>query len=176
MPNGQSSLVLEADFCFDRQVNGEDQALANGIAPGEYKWSIEFPATHWSVVLKAKDQSAAAQQALEKLCRTYWRPVYSFTRRQGAAPEEAEVLTQSFFALLLERRDFDAVRRDKGRLRSYLLTSLKHFLASEHRRAIGSCLSQRSRSSARASAEENQAGCDGRMFEATCFGFLKVAQ
>ena len=51
-------------------------------------------------------------------------------------PEEAEDLTQSFFALLLERRNFDAVRKEKGRLRSYLLTSLKHFLVSEHRRAV----------------------------------------
>ena len=114
----------------------DDPPPVNQIVPGEYKWSIEFPATHWSVVLEAKGQSAAAQQALEKLCRTYWRPVHSFIRRQGVAPEEAEDLTQSFFALLLERRDFDAVRKDKGRLRSYLLTSLKHFLASEHRRAM----------------------------------------
>jgi hypothetical protein len=157
-------------------LGGADGSAAAGALRKGCEPDIEFPATHWSVVLEAKGQSAAAQEALEKICLTYWRPVYSFTRRQGAAPEEAEDLTQSFFALLLERRDFDAVRRDKGRLRSYPLTSLKHFLASEHRRAIGSCLSQRSRSSARASAEENPAGCDGGMFEATCFGFLKVAQ
>ena len=94
-----------------------------------------FSTTNWSVVLEAQSQSPAAQQALEKLCRTYWRPVYSFIRRQGIGPEEAEDLTQGFFALLLERRDFDAVRKEKGRLRSYLLTSLKHFLVSEHRRA-----------------------------------------
>src|SRR5262249_10881358 len=65
-----------------------------------------------------------------------WRPVYSFIRRQGVRTEEAEDLTQSFFALLLERRNFDNVRKEKGRLRSYLLTSLKHFLVSEHRRAV----------------------------------------
>jgi RNA polymerase sigma-70 factor (ECF subfamily) len=95
-----------------------------------------FSTTNWSVVLQAQGQSAAAQEALEKLCRTYWRPVYSFIRREGTAPEEAEDLTQSFFALLLERRNFDAVRKEKGRLRSYLLTSVKHFLVSEHRRAV----------------------------------------
>src|SRR5438552_6572317 len=95
-----------------------------------------FATTNWSVVLEAQGQSPAAQEALEKLCRTYWRPVYSFIRREGTGPEEAEDLTQSFFALLLERRDFDAVRKEKGRLRSYLLTSLKHFLVSEHRRAV----------------------------------------
>lgn len=96
---------------------------------------IAFTTTHWSVVLEAQGQSSAAQEALEKLCRTYWRPVFGFIRRQGAKQEEAEDLTQGFFSLLLERRDFDAVRKEKGRLRSYLLTSLKHFLASEHRRA-----------------------------------------
>jgi DNA-directed RNA polymerase specialized sigma24 family protein len=100
------------------------------------KASIAFTTTHWSVVLEAQGQSPAAQEALEKLCRTYWRPVYGFIRRQGIRTEEAEDLTQGFFALILERRDFDAVRKEKGRLRSYLLTSLKHFLASEHRRAM----------------------------------------
>jgi len=95
-----------------------------------------FSTTNWSVVLEAQGQSPAAQEALEKLCRTYWRPVYSFIRREGTPPEEAEDLTQSFFALLLQRRNFDAVRKEKGRLRSYLLASLKHFLVSEHRRAV----------------------------------------
>ena len=141
VPRGQNAQRAEqpclgSGFLLRSAGDWRESALVNGIAPGEYKWSIGFPATHWSVVLEAKGQSAAAQQALEKLCRTYWRPVYSFIRRQGVAPEEAEDLTQSFFALLLERRDFDAVRKDKGRLRSYLLTSLKHFLASEHRRAM----------------------------------------
>ena len=87
-------------------------------------------------MLTARGESPAADEALEKLCRTYWRPVYSFIRRQGVGIEEAEDMTQGFFALLLERRDFDAVRKEKGRLRSYLLTSLKHFLASEQRRAM----------------------------------------
>lgn len=95
-----------------------------------------FSTTNWSVVLEAQGQSPAAQQALEKLCRTYWRPVYSFVRREGVRTEEAEDLTQSFFVLLLQRRNFDAVRKEKGRLRSYLLTSLKHFLVSEHRRTV----------------------------------------
>lgn len=95
-----------------------------------------FATTHWSVVLEAQRHSPRAQDALEKLCRTYWRPVYGFIRRQGVRPDEAEDLTQGFFALLLERSDFDAVRKEKGRLRSYLLSSAKHFLASEQRRAM----------------------------------------
>jgi len=97
---------------------------------------VAFTTTHWSVVLEAQGESAAAQEALEKLCRTYWRPIYGFVRRQGAGPEEAEDLTQGFFALLLERKDLNTVRKEKGRLRSYLLTSVKHFLADEARHAM----------------------------------------
>jgi RNA polymerase sigma-70 factor (ECF subfamily) len=95
-----------------------------------------FTTTHWSVVLAAQGPSPAAEEALEKLCRTYWRPIYGFVRRQGVGPEEAKDLTQGFFALLLERRDLDTVRKEKGRLRSYLLTSLKHFLTNERNRAM----------------------------------------
>jgi len=113
-----------------------DQASGNRIGSSAQNGAVAFATTHWSVVLTAQDESPAAQEALEKLCSTYWRPIYSFVRRQGVGPEEAEDLTQSFFALLLERRDLDAVRKEKGRLRSYLLTSLKHFLASEQRRAM----------------------------------------
>jgi RNA polymerase sigma-70 factor (ECF subfamily) len=87
-------------------------------------------------VLAARGQSPAAEEALEKLCRTYWRPIYGYVRRQGVGPEEAKDLTQGFFALLLERRDLDAVRKEKGRLRSYLLTSVKHFIANERNRAM----------------------------------------
>ena len=87
-------------------------------------------------MLAAQGPSPAAQEALENLCRTYWRPIYGFVRRQGVGSEEAKDLTQGFFALLLERRDLDAVRKEKGRLRSYLLTSLKHFLMNERDRAM----------------------------------------
>src|SRR6184192_2683879 len=114
----------------------KDQALENWIAPTTQYGPVAFTTTHWSVVLAAQRRSPAADAALEKLCRTYWRPIYGFVRRQGTDAEEAKDLTQGFFALLLERRDFDAVRKEKGRLRSYLLTSLKHFLVSEHRRAV----------------------------------------
>jgi len=113
----------------------EDQASGNGIAPSTQSGAA-FTTTHWSVVLAAQGSSPAAEEALEKLCRTYWRPIYGFVRRQGVGPEEAKDLTQGFFALLLERRDLDAVRREKGRLRSYLLTSLKHFLTNERNRAM----------------------------------------
>jgi len=95
-----------------------------------------FATTQWSVVLAAQGRSPAADEALEKLCRTYWWPLYGFVRRNGYKPEEAQDLTQGFFALLLERRDLDVVRREKGRLRSYLLVSLKNFLAKARRREL----------------------------------------
>ena len=98
---------------------------------------MAFTTTHWSVVLEAQGESPAAQRALEILCRTYWRPLYGFARRQGLAREEAQDLIQDFFARLLEHRNLDMVRREKGRLRSYLLVSLKRFLASEQHRASG---------------------------------------
>src|SRR4030095_2528465 len=96
---------------------------------------MQFTTTHWSVVLEAKGESPAAQKALEILCRTYWRPLYAFARQQGRPREEAHDLVQEFFARLLEHRNLDAVRREKGRLRSYLLVSIKRFLASERHRA-----------------------------------------
>jgi RNA polymerase sigma factor (sigma-70 family) len=98
---------------------------------------MAFTTTHWSVVLEAQGESPAAQRALEILCRTYWRPLYGFVRRQGLGREEAQDLVQEFFARLLEHRNLDMVRREKGRLRSYLLVSIKRFLASEQHRGSG---------------------------------------
>jgi RNA polymerase sigma-70 factor (ECF subfamily) len=122
---------------LDRNVPvDEDQASGSEIAPITQIGAVAFTTTHWSIVLAAQGPSPAANEALDKLCRTYWRPIYGFVRRQGVRPEEAKDLTQGFFALLLERRDLDAVRKEKGRLRSYLLTSLKHFLTNERNRAM----------------------------------------
>jgi RNA polymerase sigma-70 factor (ECF subfamily) len=118
-------------------VPADDQLTSlNGAVSSAQHQGVAFTTTNWSVVLEAQGGSPAAQQALERLCRTYWRPIYTFIRREGTGPDEAEDLTQEFFAMLLERRNFDAVRKEKGRLRSYLLTSVKHFLVSEHRRAV----------------------------------------
>ncbi len=117
----------------------DDQVTSpTGVGPAAagQNGAIAFATTHWSVVLTAQGRSAAADQALEKLCRTYWWPLYGFVRRSGYKPEEAQDLTQGFFALLLERRDLDVVRREKGRLRSYLLVSLKNFLAKSKRREL----------------------------------------
>jgi len=98
--------------------------------------NVSFATTHWSVVLTAQSESPAADAALERLFRTYWWPLHGYIRRHGYTPEEAQDLTQGFFELLLERKDFEAVRREKGRLRSYLLAALKNFLGKTHRRAM----------------------------------------
>jgi len=91
-----------------------------------------FATTHWSVVLAAgQTDTAQAGAALEKLCRTYWYPLYAYVRRKGYAAPDAEDLTQEFFARLL-KRDFPAgIKPGGGKFRSYLLTALKHFLVNE---------------------------------------------
>jgi RNA polymerase sigma-70 factor (ECF subfamily) len=95
-----------------------------------------FTTTHWSVVLAAQGESAEAKAALETLCRTYWWPLYGFVRREGYKPEEAQDLTQAFFARLLERKDLETVKQERGRLRSYLLASLKNFLSKARDREL----------------------------------------
>src|SRR5947208_4704374 len=91
-----------------------------------------FPSTHWSVVLAAGETQAEpeiAQAALAELCQTYWVPLYSFVRSRGYIMHDAQDLTQSFFAYLIERKIYARVDRQKGRFRSFLLASLKNFLA-----------------------------------------------
>jgi RNA polymerase sigma factor (sigma-70 family) len=122
---------------LDGSVPADDEVTSLTAVGGTPKnGAVAFTTTHWSVVLTAQGRPPAADEALEKLCRTYWWPLYGFVRRQGYGPEEAQDLTQGFFALLLERRDLDVVRREKGRLRSYLLVSLKNFLAKARRREL----------------------------------------
>jgi len=91
-----------------------------------------FDTTHWSVVLSAGGSfSPESQEALEKLCRTYWYPLYVHVRRSGWPEQDAKDLTQQFFARFLERKYLEHADPDRGRFRSFLLTSLKHFLADE---------------------------------------------
>jgi len=92
----------------------------------------EFPITHWSVVLSASDPgSSRATEALEKLCRTYWYPLYAYVRRRGKSPPDAQDLTQEFFARLLARHWLERADQARGRFRTFLLTALEHFLANE---------------------------------------------
>ena len=94
-----------------------------------------FATTHWSVVLQAgRASSPQSRAALEKLCRAYWFPLYTFIRRQGRGPEEAQDLTQAFFAHFLESESLNRADPRKGRFRSFLLGALKYFLVNEWQR------------------------------------------
>jgi RNA polymerase sigma-70 factor (ECF subfamily) len=86
-----------------------------------------FVTTHWSVVLRAGGDDAA----LGELCRAYWYPLYAYVRRLGKSPQDAEDLTQAFFARLLEKNYIAAADQEKGRFRTFLLIALKRFLANE---------------------------------------------
>ena len=118
--SGLSSEILKEAGNFDtRAGNGQGHTDV-------------FPSTHWSVVLaagqgQAKPETAGA--ALAQLCQVYWAPLYGFVRSRGHTIHDAQDLTQSFFAYVLERKVYARVDRRKGRFRSFLLASLKNFLA-----------------------------------------------
>jgi RNA polymerase sigma-70 factor (ECF subfamily) len=94
-----------------------------------------FATTHWSVVLAAGQESAPAQRALETLCRAYWYPIYAYVRRKGYGPEEAQDLTQEFFARLIAKGHVRLADPHKGKFRSFLMATLDYFLAREWTRA-----------------------------------------
>lgn len=97
--------------------------------------SPEFPPTSWSLVGRAGDQhTRVAADALETLCRAYWYPLYAFVRRTGCSPHDAQDWVQSFFEYLLENRIVGKARQEKGRFRSFLLATFKHFMSTEKRR------------------------------------------
>jgi RNA polymerase sigma-70 factor (ECF subfamily) len=94
-----------------------------------------FRTTHWSVVLAAGGDTETAHQALERLCQSYWYPLYCYVRRRGHSPDDSQDLTQAFFARLLAGKDLAAADRERGRFRSFLLALFNHFLANEYDRS-----------------------------------------
>jgi hypothetical protein len=99
--------------------------------------SDPFASTHWSVVLAAGESQAGpetARAALAQLCQIYWPPLYTFVRSRGYAVHDAQDLTQSFFAYLIEHKIYTRVDPQKGKFRSFLLASLKNLLADAHDR------------------------------------------
>jgi RNA polymerase sigma factor (sigma-70 family) len=91
-----------------------------------------FATTHWTVVLAAGRQSTPqADGAMEELCRAYWYPLYAYVRRRGHTKEDAEDLTQAFFARFLQKNYLEGLSAERGRFRAFLLAALKHFLANE---------------------------------------------
>jgi RNA polymerase sigma factor (sigma-70 family) len=98
----------------------------------------EFATTHWSLVVAASSDEASqtlARKALEELCRAYWYPLYAFVRYRGYSLDDAQDLTQSFFARIIETGGFASADPERGRFRSYLLGAMKHFLANQWHRA-----------------------------------------
>ena len=94
-----------------------------------------FETTRWSTVLAASQSTGHAQEALATLCQIYWYPLYAYLRRGGHTAEDAEDLTQGFFAHLLEKRALRAADPERGRFRSFLLASLRHYVSNERARA-----------------------------------------
>lgn len=108
-----------------------DEPSTSSSSPGAGR----FATTHWSVVLAAGEpESTRHRQALEALCSTYWFPLYVFLRRQGTDADGAEDYTQAFLAFLLEKQALSKADPKRGRFRSFLLASLKNFLANERAR------------------------------------------
>ncbi len=106
-----------------------DVSLAEGIGA--------FPPTRWARIIALRSTDAEkASLALSELCGLYWTPLYSYFRRQGRKPEEAEDLTQGLFEQLISRQNLLQADADKGRLRTFLLAAAKNFLISHHRREI----------------------------------------
>jgi RNA polymerase sigma-70 factor (ECF subfamily) len=111
----------------------ESSERGRDCAAAQKRW---FPSTHWSVVLAAgQTLSPDAQAALERLCRTYWYPLYAHLRQLGHAVHDAQDLTQTFLAQLLAKGRLEQVDRRKGKFRTFLLTALNNFLADERKRA-----------------------------------------
>lgn len=95
-----------------------------------------FASTRWSIVAAAgRPETPEAREALAVLCQTYWYPLYAYARRQLPSADDAQDLTQEFFARLLEKEYLQTADPRRGKFRSFLLTAFKHFLAKEHERA-----------------------------------------
>jgi DNA-directed RNA polymerase specialized sigma24 family protein len=113
-------------------MNQDDHSAANLHAGAPV--AEAFPMTRWSLVEKVRQGGPEARRAQEELCALYWYPIYAFLRRQGSAREDAQDLTQGFFAKVLADETIEAADRTKGKLRTFLLQVLKRHMVDERRR------------------------------------------
>ena len=132
MRSGRDALEPECGQPHARRSRGNTwPPLTTAVLPGQAA-AVPFPTTRWSLVLKTRyPNSPEAVSALETLCETYWFPVYSFIRRKGKSSDDARDLTQAFFTRVLEKNYFRDAEQSRGRFRTFLLASVRHFLANE---------------------------------------------
>jgi len=130
-------ILLFSVACFSSAAFVQSFKVNTLVGNGDTRNDL-FPSTCWSVVLaagKSQAESEISQAALAELCQIYWAPLYSFVRSRGYSVHDAQDLTQSFFAYLLEHKIYARVDRRKGKFRSFLLASVKNFLTHETDRA-----------------------------------------
>jgi len=130
-------ILLFPVACFSSALLVQTGKVNTLVGNGDTRSDL-FPSTRWSVVLaagKSQAEQETSQAALAELCQTYWAPLYSFVRSRGYSVHDAQDLTQSFFAYLLEHKIYARVDPQKGKFRSFLLASVKNFLAHETDRA-----------------------------------------
>ncbi|MDP0490208.1 MAG: sigma-70 family RNA polymerase sigma factor [Verrucomicrobiota bacterium JB023] len=96
--------------------------------------NADFPSTAWTMIVQAGGEGEESLKSLETICQLYWQPLYAFARRSGCSREDAMDRTQGFFAKLIEGRYLDRAKREKGKLRSFLLTCFKRYIRDEWRR------------------------------------------
>jgi RNA polymerase sigma factor (sigma-70 family) len=154
MPFAEHSADSNCPDCFERlassaiRISRENEQHASSAATRDRPGQTCYPAamssanahrgfatTRWSVVIAAAGGDPGALAALGELCGRYWYPIYAFVRRQGHSPHDAQDLTQEFFARLIEKDWLADVAQERGRFRSWLLASMRHFLANEWSRA-----------------------------------------
>lgn len=123
----------ESAGLIESRIMSSDSSSRDDTSSGGF-----FPNTRWSMVMAARETSESERgEALEGLCRLYWRPVYLFVRQRGNSPEQTEDLTQEFFLRLLDGELFQSVSGpERGRLRSFLCVVLKRFLADDYHRRM----------------------------------------
>ena len=140
------------DFDF-LSCSAECMPERNDERPEARPW---FTTTHWSVVLQASvEDPTRAEDALGQLCRVYWAPVNAYIRRWQFSPADADDLTQQFFARFLEKKHYKQADRNRGKFRTFLLTSVKNFLVNERERA---CAQKRGGGQAPVSLDEHGSG------------------
>ena len=139
LPGGKRAAIAKSDAMESTSAKDGPPSESSGTPPvyngkpdSEPGDPGRFLSTHWSIIFTAAHgDSTAARSALEKLCRIYWYPLYAYVRRQGHSVADAQDLTQAFFARFVERRHVGLVDPARGRFRTFLLTSLKHFIVNE---------------------------------------------